>query len=165
MLSRFVNYYFILPKPNRWCRLYPNPILSLLFPNWQWFFVVWWNDKLTKRLSTMTSCTFKTKFERANQPLKLPIINFDSVGKSQGVNKDIQIIFCTHFSIHAHNFSYIRLSQTGLQTVIRYGVGKYPRYWCEAKDFVHLWENARRNFVKTKSFRPRKTLWNTVNFC
>ncbi len=39
------------------------------------------------------------------------------------------------------------------------------QYWCHAKDFVHLWDGTRWNFVKTKSFRPRKTSWNTMNFC
>ncbi len=35
---------------------------------------------------------------------------------------------------------------------------------CEAWDFVHLWDDTRQNFLKTESFRPRKTLWNTWTF-
>ncbi len=41
---------------------------------------------------------------------------------------------------------------------------KYLRYSCEASDFSHKRDDTVRNFVKTKSFRPRKTSWNTVNF-
>ena len=43
--------------------------------------------------------------------------------------------------------------------------GKYLRYSCEASDFGHKRDDTVRNFVKTESFRPRKTSWNTVNFC
>jgi hypothetical protein len=42
---------------------------------------------------------------------------------------------------------------------------KYLQYPCEASDFGHKRDDMVQNFVKTKSFRPRKTLWNTVNFC
>jgi hypothetical protein len=41
---------------------------------------------------------------------------------------------------------------------------KYLRYSCEASDFGHSRGNKVRNFIKTESFRPRKTSWNTVNF-
>ncbi len=37
--------------------------------------------------------------------------------------------------------------------------GKYLRYWCEARDFIHLRDGTRWNFIKTESFRQRKTLW------
>ncbi len=42
---------------------------------------------------------------------------------------------------------------------------KYLRYSCEASDFGHKRDDTVRNFVKNESFRPRKTSWNTVNFC
>ncbi len=38
------------------------------------------------------------------------------------------------------------------------------RYSCEAKDFIHLWNEMRWNFIKTKSEGPRKLFLNTVNF-
>jgi hypothetical protein len=41
---------------------------------------------------------------------------------------------------------------------------KYLQYSCEALDFGHKRDDTVRNFVKTESFRPRKTSWNTVNF-
>ncbi len=41
---------------------------------------------------------------------------------------------------------------------------KYLRYSCEASDFGHKRDDTVQNFVKTESFRPRKTSWNTVNF-
>ncbi len=41
---------------------------------------------------------------------------------------------------------------------------KYLRYLCETSDFGHKPDNTVQNFVKTESFRPRKTSWNTVNF-
>ncbi len=44
---------------------------------------------------------------------------------------------------------------------------KYLRYWCESKDFVHLRDDTRRNFVKTKSFRPEKLhgiLWTFIKY-
>jgi hypothetical protein len=34
---------------------------------------------------------------------------------------------------------------------------KYLRYSCEASDFGHKRDDTVQNFVKTKSFRPRKT--------
>ncbi len=43
-------------------------------------------------------------------------------------------------------------------------VAKYLRYSCEASDFGHKRDDTVRNFVKTESFRPRKTSWNTVDF-
>ncbi len=42
---------------------------------------------------------------------------------------------------------------------------KYLRYSSEASDFGHKQGDTVQNFVKTESFRPRKTSWNTVNFC
>ncbi len=41
---------------------------------------------------------------------------------------------------------------------------KYLWYWCEAKDFVHLRDKTRWNFMKTKIFRLRKASFNTTNF-
>ncbi len=36
-------------------------------------------------------------------------------------------------------------------------VGKYLRYSCGASDFGHKRDDTVQNFVKTESFRPRKT--------
>jgi len=41
----------------------------------------------------------------------------------------------------------------------------YLRYSCEALYFSRKRGNMVQNFVKTESFRPRKTSWKTVNFC
>ncbi len=41
---------------------------------------------------------------------------------------------------------------------------KYLWYSSEAWYFGHKWGDTVWNFIKTESFRPRKTSWNTVNF-
>ncbi len=68
-------------------------------------------------------------------------------------------------ALHLKVFFRIKLSNLRLKTQPKPLLGKYLQYWCEARDFVHLRDNMRWNFIKTESFRPRKTSWNTVNFC
>jgi hypothetical protein len=72
----------------------------------------------------------------------------------------ITIFSITTFSITALSittFSMVTLNIMVLNT-------KYLRYLCEAKDLGHKRGDTVQNFVKTKSFRPRKTSWNTMNF-
>jgi hypothetical protein len=63
----------------------------------------------------------------------------------------------THIGIMLH-----RVAQHG--TKFAQVRTKYLQYSCEASDFGQKRGDTIQNFVKTESFRPRKTSQNTVNF-
>jgi hypothetical protein len=62
------------------------------------------------------------------------------------------------------NFYALRSHACHVQIFFQSVWTKYLRYSCGASDFGHKRDDTVQNFVKTESFRPRKTWYNTVNF-